>query len=127
LNWKSFFDNPQEFFIGACLQFPLIFCVGWWILPIMGLCAVLWRLGGWEYGNKLYRRLGVTILVTGATFVAAPQHWLIFLAVPFMVWLAPSYGKDGILWKWFKNDLPVRLICFSWYWAAFVLAYIPQM
>jgi hypothetical protein len=46
---KSFFDNWEEIFIGACLQFPLYFIVGWWVLPIMLVCGILWRLGGWSW------------------------------------------------------------------------------
>ena len=124
MNWKSFFDNPEEFFVGGCLQFPLIFVVGWWVLPIMALCSPLWRLGGWEDGNKLYRRVGVTLVVCVATFIAV-HHWQIFLAMPFMVWLNPmSYGKDSWLYKWLKSDIHVRVIGYAWYWSAFLIAAI---
>ena len=120
---KSFFDNPEEFFIGAVLQFPLYFVIDWWIVPIMILCGIMWRLGGWEYGNKNFRRIGVPLCICGATFLV--EHSLfIFLALPFMVWIAPSYGKTTGLYQWLKNDFLVRLICFGWYWTAFSLAYI---
>ena len=122
MNWRSFFDNPEEFFIGACLQFPLIFLAGWWVLPIMGLCAVLWRLGGAEGGSKLFRRLGVPFVVCGSAMLFG-AGWTIILAVPFMVWLAPSYGVDSWLFKLVKNDFLARLICFGWYWTAFAIAY----
>jgi hypothetical protein len=120
---NGFLDNPEELFIGACLQFPLYFIVGWWVIPIMLVCGVLWRLGGWEHGNKLFRRLGVPLMVCGATFLVT-HHWTIFLAVPFMVWLAPSYGVDSWLYKWLKNDFLTRIICFAWYWTAFSIAYL---
>ena len=132
MTWKDFFDNPEEIFIGACLQFPLIFIVGWWIWLIMPLSGLLWRLGGVTGGSKLFRRLGVPILVTLATFLALHQ-WQIFLAIPFMVWLCPaSYGKSGWLWKWIlgivkdekKADLITYGILFLWYWSAFVIALI---
>lgn len=116
----------EELFIGAVLQFPLYFIVGWWIVPIMLVCGVLWRLGGWAEGNKLWRRLGVPLVVCGATYLAL-HHWTIFLAVPFMVWLAPSYGKDSWLYKLLKyNDFMTRLICFGWYWTAFSIAFLIQ-
>lgn len=119
---SSFFDNAEELFIGAVLQFPLYFIVGWPVLVIMGLCSVLWRLGGWEQGSKLFRRLGVPLVVCGSSMLFG-VGWIILLSVPFMVWLAPSYGKDSWLYKLVKNDFLTRLICFGWYWSAFSIAY----
>ena len=127
---KSFFDNWEELFIGATLQFLLIFIVGWWVLPIMAVCAVLWRLGGWEHGNKLFRRIGVPLVVCGATFLTLHQ-WQIFLAGPFMVWLCPaSYGKKSWLYKWLldvtknekKANLLTRGVLYAWYWTFFSIA-----
>lgn len=119
----NFLDNPEELFIGAFLQFPLYFIVHWWVLPIMLICAFLWRFGGWTLGFKIFRRLGVPLIVCGSTFFAL-HHWQIFLAIPFMVWIAPSYGKDSWLYKLLKNDFLTRLICFAWYWLAFSLAFV---
>ena len=119
---KSFFDNPEEFFIGACLQFPLYFIVGWWILLIMGVCSVFWRLGGWEHGSKIFRRIVVPLVVCGSSMLFGVS-WVILLAMPFMVWFAPSYGKDSWLYKLIKNDFLTRLICYAWYWAVFSIAY----
>jgi hypothetical protein len=119
---RSFFDNLEEIFIWACLQFPLYFIVKWWVIPIMIVCGFLGRLGGWEHGDKLWRRIGVPLVVCGATFLVA-HHLAVFFAIPFMVWLAPSYGKDSWLYKLIQNDFLTRLICFTWYWAAFGVAY----
>ena len=118
----KFFSSPEELFIGACLQFPLYFIVGWWILPIMLVCSVLWRLGGVEGGSKLFRRIGVPIVVCGSSMLFGVS-WVILLAMPFMVWFAPSYGKDSWLYKLIKNDFLTRLICYAWYWAVFSIAY----
>jgi len=123
MKWKDFWDNPEETFIGACLQFPLYFIVGWWILLIMPLCGLLWRLGGVSGGSKLFRRLGVPATVCGATFLTL-HHWQIFIAVPFMVWIAPSYGVESWLYKLLKNDFLTRIVCYLWYWTAFSLAVI---
>jgi len=112
----------EEIFIGSVLQFPLYFIVGWWVIPIMILCGFLWRLGGWEGGSKLFRRIGVPLVVCGTTFITT-HHWQIFLAIPFMVWFAPSYGKASWLFKIVKNDFLTRLICFGWFWSAFSLFY----
>ena len=122
---KDFLDNPEEIFVGACLQFPIYFIVKWWAIPIMILCGFLWRAGGCKGGNKLFRRIGVPLVVTGATFIFLHHFW-IFLAVPFMVWLAPSYGQDSWLFKIIKNEFLTRLICFAWYWSAFSLAFLPR-
>jgi hypothetical protein len=123
MTWKSFFDNPEEIFIGAVLQFPLYFIVKWWIAPIMVLCGFLWRLGGWRYGNKLFRRLGVPIVVCLSAFLAG-VHWPVFLAIPYMIWFAPSYGVESWLYKLLKVDFPVRLITYFWYWTVFLLAFL---
>jgi hypothetical protein len=122
MNWKSFFDNWEEFFVGAMLQWFLYFIVGWWVLLVMALCSPLWRLGGWKYGNKLWRRIGVPAVVCGASIMAGVS-WLIILAGPFMVWLAPSYGEKSWLFKLIKNDFITRVICYFWYWTAFLGVY----
>ena len=49
MNWEIFFDNVEEMFIGAVLQFPLYFIVGWLVLPVMVVCGILWRLGGMKW------------------------------------------------------------------------------
>ena len=123
MKWKDYWDCPEEIFIGAMLQVPLYFIVGWWIIPIMASCGLLWRLGGVDGGTKLARRIGVPFVVCLATFLAT-SHWIIFLAVPFMVWLNPiSYGKEAWLYKILKNDFLVRNLGYLWYWSAFSIAY----
>jgi hypothetical protein len=127
MTWKDYFDNWEEIIIdGICSSIFLYWIVGWWVIPLAVLCGFLWRLGGVTGGSKLYRRLGVPLLICGATFLTL-HHWSIFLAIPFMVWPAPSYGKDSWLFKLLKNDFLTRLICFAWYWLMFSLATIPQM
>jgi hypothetical protein len=122
MNWQDFCDNPEEIWLGASLQFPLYFIVGWWVIPLSWLCGILWRLGGVTGGSKLFRRIGVPLVVCGSAFLAI-HHWWIFLAGPFMVWIAPSYGKDSWLYKLIKDDFLTRLVCFAWYWTAFGVAY----
>ena len=123
MKWKDYFDCWEEIFNGAVLQFPIYFIVGWWVLPIMLACGLLWRLGGVDGGTKLARRIGVPLIVCSASFLAN-NHWVIFLAVPFMVWLNPiSYGKEAWLYKILKNDFLVRNLGYLWYWSAFSIAY----
>jgi len=123
MKWKDYWDCPEEIFIGACLQFPLYFIIGWKILLIMPLCGLLWRLGGVEGGVKWARWAVVPLIVCGSASIMAHSPYLL-LAAPFMVKLMPfSYGKSGWLYKWLKNDFLVRLICFSWYWTALSIAY----
>lgn len=116
------FIQWEELFVGAMLQFPLYFIVGWWVVPIGVVCGVLWRLGGWTHGWKGYRRIGVPLLVCISTMIHT-NHWAIFLCMPFLVWLAPSYGKESWLFKLLKNDFLTRLVCFAWYWLTFSIAY----
>ena len=121
--------NEQELFIGSCLQFPLIFIVGWWVVPVMAICGLFWALGGAANSSKFFRRLGVPLTVCGATFLVLHQL-TIFLAVPFMVWVAPSYGSDSWLFNFVmirvhdqkKADFITRGICYLWYLLAFSIA-----
>lgn len=122
--------NIEEIFIGAMLQFPLYFIVGWWVIPIQFVCGILWAIGGAEGGTKLARRIGVPLVVCTSTFVVLHQ-WTIFLAIPFMIWLCPwSYGADSWLFKSIKNlvnnqqkaDFLTRGILYIWYWTMFGLA-----
>jgi hypothetical protein len=127
---KDYFDNWEEIFIGAMLQFPLYFIIGWWVIPAMLVCGLLWRAGGVRGGNKAFRRFGVPIVVTSTTFVVL-HEWQIFLAVPFMIWGCPwSYGKESWLFNFIMirthnvhtADFLTRSILFAWYWLVFSIA-----
>jgi hypothetical protein len=119
----KFFDNPEEIMIGMLLQLPLYFITGWMVLPVMLACGIMWRLGGWAKGHKLWRRLGVPFVVCISAANTTNSMYL-FLAVPFMVWLAPSYGKKSWLFRHMGDDFLTRLVCFAWYWGAFAIVYI---
>lgn len=128
---KDFFDNPEEIFIWSMLQFPLYFILGWYVIPVQLLCGILGRLGGWKYGNKAFRRLGVPLTVCLAT--ALTLHKLsILIAVPFMIWLCPSYGASGWLFKTCLKltsnhkmaDLLCRGITYIIYWTSFTLVLV---
>ena len=109
----TFWDNPEELIIsGLMATVPLYWIVSWWVIPIFIVCGILWRLGGWSKGNKFFRRLGVPLVVCGSSMLFGVS-WVIFLAMPFMVWLAPSYGEKSWLYKALKNDFLTRLICIA--------------
>ena len=131
---KDFFDNPEELIIsGLMATVPIYWIIGWWVTPVFVACGLLWRAGGVTGGNKLFRRIGVPLVVCGATFLVF-REWWIFLAGPFMVWLCPaSYGKSSWLFKWIlarvggdgrKADIITRGLLFFWYWSAFFIALI---
>ena len=88
----------------------------------MGICGILWHLGGWQHGHKAFRWFGVPLVVCLSAYLST-QHWQIFLVAPFMVKLAPSYGEKSWLFKLVKNDFITRIICFAWYWTAFSIAF----
>jgi len=124
--------NPEEIFIGAMLQFPLYFIVGWWVLPIQLLCGILWAVGGIEGGSKLARRVLIPLVITLPSTLILHKP-LMPLALLFMVWLAPSYGKSTWLYKVCYRlskgsphlaDILTRGICYLWYWTAFILGAI---
>lgn len=120
--------NAEEIFIGAMLQFPLYFIVGWWIIPIQLTCGVLWAIGGAEGGTKLARRIGIPFVVCFSSFVVL-HEWVILLAMPFMVWLCPSYGGASWLFKLFKHmvkeqrvaDFLTRTTTYVCYWLVFFM------
>jgi hypothetical protein len=115
VNWKDYWDNPEELFVGAMLQWQLIFIMGWSVIPIMILCGLLWRWGGTTGGWKPARWALVPLLVCFCAFMCTKNPW-VWLAAPFMVKISPfSYGKSGWLWKWLGNDFLVRSICYGWY------------
>jgi len=127
---KDYLDNPFEIFWGACAQFPIILIINWWAIPVMVLCGLLWRAGGVIGGNKLFRKVGVPLVLCFATFLHR-HHFGIFLAVPFMIWACPwSYGRESWLFKFFYNpsgdeenaNLDTRFVLFLWYWAMYRLA-----
>lgn len=131
---KDFFDNWYELRTGALLQIPLCLIVGWWVTPIMLVCAVLWRLGGVTGGNKLFRKVGVPLVVCWATYVDMHAP-LIFIAIPFMIWLFPSYGKSGFIYKFFINsgdgdeeyaDFMTKMTGHIWYWVSFYIVLLLQ-
>ena len=93
------------------------------LLVVMGLCGILWRLGGWSDGHKLFRRIGVPLTVCAASILFGVSWWIL-LALPFMVWIAPSYGENSWLFRLIKNDFVTRLITYGWYWAAFAGVYV---
>lgn len=122
MTWKDYFDNKEELATGFCLQLPLWAIVYEWTLAVMVVCGLLWRWGGCKGGWKPARWALVPLVVCGSA-VACGVGWAILLAAPFMVKLAPSYGKTSWLFKLLKNDFLVRLLCFGWYWTAFALGY----
>ena len=124
MKWKDYFDCPEEIVIAGLLStLPLYYLIGWPVFAISAVCGLLWRAGGVKGGNKLFRRLGVPFVVCVVSMFLG-VGWTIFLAAPFMVWLAPSYGVESWLFKIVKNDFLTRIICWAWYWSAFCIAFI---
>ena len=104
---KCRFGLDEEIWIGAMLQFPLYFIVGWWVLPLMAACGLMWRLGGWEHGNKLWRRIGSSLCMIAVLLSPSnPLNW--FYIVPigmifygswsYFGWLTPGDHKE----RWFN-------------------------
>jgi len=94
----------------------------------MPICGLFWAIGGAAGGSKLFRRIGVP-LVTCLTIYAFDKFhpWSVFFAIPFMVWIAPSYGIDSWLFKLFSKvtkepNFPTRLVTYIWYWYAIGVA-----
>lgn len=129
---KNFFDNPQEIFIGACLQFPFIFIIGWWVLPMMLICGIFWRIGGMTGGNKLFRRIGVPLVGMASAF--ANGFWISGVIGAVLssasIWTI-SYGEDSVFYKFFFNmshnlkkaDFQVRTLLYVCYFLSWMTAF----
>ena len=65
-------------------------------LALTILVGVLYRLGGWQYGNKLYRRLGVPLFVAiQLARIGTPlSSWHIYATFVLMI---PAIGT---YWDW---------------------------
>lgn len=122
--------NYEEIFIGAFIQTPFYFTIGWWVLLLMPISGLLWALGGAKDSNKLYRRLGVP-LATCVAVIAYNWHFWAILAglLPAFCAVSLGYGESSWLFRklepWFKEiviDYPVRMITYALYWLSFGLA-----
>ena len=76
----------------------------------VGLCGMLWRMGGTKDYHKLFRRLGIPALT--AVFIwGFKAHWLGYLSLPLMFWVySMGYGVNSRLTRLLKNKYLVRLI-----------------
>ena len=128
--------NLEEMFVGACIQFPFYFFIGWLVLPLMAVSAVLWALGGAENSSKAYRRWGVAIATSVLVFARFPSLWayLAFIPVGWGV-LTLGYGmpdatdKGSVLGRLYLAQLKdyklanfaTRITTYILYWIAFIL------
>ena len=63
--WKEFWNNPEELVTGAVVGSAFIYYLGWWTIPVIFICAFLWRMGGTKGMDKLFRRLGIPLTIGG--------------------------------------------------------------
>jgi hypothetical protein len=89
----------------------------------MVICGILWRIGGMEGGFKPARWLGVPAVICIVSALTL-HSWILMLAIPFMVKIAPAYGENSWLKKVTNSDILTRLVCFAWYWAAFSIPFL---
>lgn len=81
--------NIEELCVGAFIQFPFYFIIGWWVIPLMIISAILWAVGG--SGPKLFRRLGVPIATSLAIVLWNFQYWTVLA-----LFVAPGWGVISI-------------------------------
>jgi hypothetical protein len=62
IDWESMME-PEEWVVGAAFGISFLPFMGWWGVLSAALCAFLWRLGGVKGGDKLFRRVGVPVVV----------------------------------------------------------------
>jgi hypothetical protein len=128
--------NPEEIAVGAFIQFPFYFVIGWWVLLLMPISGLLWALGGAEKSNKLFRRLGVPVATNVAVIASNVNWWPMALAIlPMWGVVSLGYGMpdatDEGSWlgrkylSLLKNyrwaNLATRVTTYVLYWVAFLL------
>lgn len=125
--------NLEEMFVGACIQFPFYFMIGWWVILLMAASSILWALGGAENSNKLYRRLGVAVATSAFMITISPAILLFIL--PGWGILTLGYGmpdatdKGSWLGRFYlralKNykaaNFATRVTTYILYWVAFIV------
>jgi hypothetical protein len=129
--------NLEEMFIGAFIQAPFYFIIGWWVLLLMAISAILWALGGAANSNKLFRRLGVPV-ATSVAVALTTGNWLALAFIP-LGWGALSIGygipstqppdAGSFLGRFFLKilkteklaNLATRLTIYSLYWISFIV------
>lgn len=87
---KGFLSNKEEFAVGALFGLAPVFITHWWAIPSMIACSILWRLTG-EGGSKMFRRLGVPLVIALGMFLATHSP-LALIATGMFGPLAMGYG-----------------------------------
>lgn len=90
VTFKEFFNNPEEFSVGAMFGIAPVFIIGWLAIPSAIICSLFWRLTGAGY-SKLFRRLGVPLIIAIEMLVATHSP-LALIATAMFGPLALGYG-----------------------------------
>ena len=100
------------------------------LLLISTTCGILYRLGGWEKGNRLFRILGcplMTILALWGLLGLNAAYWWGYLAIFGMSAGAVSayWGQDEKKWGYWAHGLGLSLallpIVFTGHWLGFLI------
>jgi len=74
--------NHEEAILGGLSVAILVLKLGWFILILSPLCAILWSMGGRSGSSKLFRRLGVPLSASTFITIALGFSWLRLLTIP---------------------------------------------
>jgi hypothetical protein len=120
--------NVEEIFVGSMIQYPFIFIVGWWVIPLMAVSGLLWSIGGSKEGEKIIRRVGVALATALALVIYNHAYWPCLISgcgAAGAVWM--GYGVNSVLYKAYSAILytdktrtfATRLTTYFLYWLAF--------
>jgi hypothetical protein len=116
--------SVEEFLVGALLQLPFYFLFGGWVMPLSFVCGCLWAYGGASGTSKLWRRLGIPLVITVALMTSKVGFWAILATPMLMLILSMGYGKESFVWKSIRDrkphkeaDIITRTILYLLYWS----------
>jgi len=126
----------SELSVGAFVQFPFYYMIGWWVLVLMLVSALLWAYGGASHTSKSWRRWGVPTAAGVAVVAFNPTMW------PLLGWIPAGWGAltlgygmpdqndDGsflgtlmlrVLKDYKTADMATRVTTYVLYWLSFIL------
>lgn len=66
----EFFREPEEIVVGIAFTCCWVPFLGWWTVVFAPIVGLLWKLGGWEHGNRYFRRIGVPVVMMAAFWLS---------------------------------------------------------
>lgn len=84
--------NKEELLIGLILPTIFVYWMGFWVVPVALVSSYFWALSGAPGQEKLWRRLGVPVLVALGIYLHTHTNIIFFGILPAFGALSIGYG-----------------------------------